>query len=373
MTMKLAHVIPALLQLHRSVRRVLAAPVVIALLVVAVPLALAQEDTPTFHNPIQLSDGADPWLVYYEGSYYLTTTSGGSGLLMRQSPTLAGLKDAEPVQVWQDETPDRCCNMWSPEMHLLDGPDGERWYLYYTAGPVSQDTHATQHTHVLESEGTDPLGPYTYKARVYDPDHDMGQLDPSVMQWQDELYFLASVWDEFGQSIYIAPMSDPWTISGDQVRISSPTLPWEQMDSAINEAPVALEHDGNLFITYSASSCATPDYALGMLTLTGDDVLDPAAWTKNEDPVFRQSVENSVFGPGHNGFFTSPDGSENWIVYHANDVIFGGCDNKRTTRAQPFTWNEDGTPNFGEPVSLDTDLPVPSGEETMAVEATEVP
>jgi hypothetical protein len=42
----------------------------------------------------------------------------------------------------------------------------------------------------------------------------------------------------------------------------------------------------------------------------------------------------------------------------------------RTTRVQKFTWNADGTPNFGVPVSLDTALTVPSGETTGAVPPT---
>jgi hypothetical protein len=36
--------------------------------------------------------------------------------------------------------------------------------------------------------------------------------------------------------------------------------------------------------------------------------------------------------------------------------------NNRTTRAQQFTWNADGTPNFGAPVALGTSLAEPSGE-----------
>ncbi len=34
----------------------------------------------------------------------------------------------------------------------------------------------------------------------------------------------------------------------------------------------------------------------------------------------------------------------------------------RTTRAQKFTWNTDGTPIFGVPLSHTTDIPVPSGD-----------
>ncbi|WP_433077014.1 family 43 glycosylhydrolase [Dactylosporangium sp. CA-052675] len=65
---------------------------------------------------------------------------------------------------------------------------------------------------------------------------------------------------------------------------------------------------------------------------------------------------------GHNGFFKSPDGTEDWMVYHANTSASGGCDMNRSTRAQKITWNSDGTPNLGVPAALSTPLAVPSGE-----------
>jgi GH43 family beta-xylosidase len=34
----------------------------------------------------------------------------------------------------------------------------------------------------------------------------------------------------------------------------------------------------------------------------------------------------------------------------------------RTTRVQRFTWNADGTPNFGTPLSLSTQITPPAGE-----------
>ena len=86
----------------------------------------------------------------------------------------------------------------------------------------------------------------------------------------------------------------------------------------VNEGPVALQHDDQTFIIYSASYCATADYKLGMLTYTGGDPLAAASWVKDPEPVFQRSDANGVYGPGHNGFFKSPDGTEDWIVYHAN-------------------------------------------------------
>jgi GH43 family beta-xylosidase len=139
-------------------------------------------------------------------------------------------------------------------------------------------------------------------------------------------------------------------------------LSWERQTAPVNEGPEPLYHNGRVMVVYSASACWGPDYKLGLLTPTGTDPMNPAHWTKSPNPVFQRSDANGVFAPGHNGFFTSPDGTEDWIVYHANDSAGGGCDMNRSTRAQKFTWNADGTPNFGTPVRLGVTLTAPSGE-----------
>ncbi|WP_438027868.1 glycoside hydrolase family 43 protein [Sorangium sp. So ce233] len=314
----------------------------------------------TFRNPLNTAMGSDPWLLYHEGSYYLSATTWSNVLTMRRSPTLEGLKTAPAVTIWTGDDPSRCCNMWAPEFHLLDGPNGKRWYFYYTAGPSGTNTD-NQRMHVLESAGTDPMGPYTYKGRLFIASADHWAIDGSVMQLDGRLYYLFSQWTT-DQNIYIAAMRDPWTLTGQRVLLSSPTHPWERQDGNVNEGPVALQRDGKTFIVYSASACWGPNYKLGMLTYGGGDPLRTSSWIKGEQPVFQRSDAESVYGPGHNGFFTSPDGTEHWIVYHANDSARGGCDTQRTTRAQRFTWNSDGTPNFGVPVGTSVDIQVPSGE-----------
>src|SRR5690606_35971208 len=106
------------------------------------------------------------------------------------------------------------------------------------------------------------------------------------------------------------------------------------------------------------------DYALGMLSLETDgDPLDPEAWEKFPEPVFTKEPEHKAFGPGHNGFFKSPDGKEDWIIYHANSSSGEGCRDARSPRAQQFFWNEDGTPDFGEPVKIYESLAIPSETE----------
>lgn len=314
---------------------------------------------PTFNNPLNDS-GPDPWLTWYEGSYYLAATTWGDatvGLTMRKADTIPALKDAEPVQIWQDDTADHCCNFWAPEFFLLDGPNGPRWYGYFTGGAAGTDFVKTQFMHVIESEGTDPMGPYTYKGKLVE----RNALDGSVLQLNGKMYAVYSVWNET-QDLAIKEMSSPWQTVGEETTLSKPTLPWEVQDGTVNEGPVALQRDGRTFIVYAASACWGPNYKLGLLTYQGGDPLDPASWSKNPEPVFQRDDAAGVFAPGHNTFFKSPDGTEDWIVYHANDLESDVCDMGRTPRIQPFTWNEDGTPDFGTPVSESTLLAVPSGE-----------
>ncbi|MCI3278366.1 family 43 glycosylhydrolase [Streptomyces cylindrosporus] len=333
----------------------------VALLIPAVlaPPAHAADGQP-YTNPVKSRAGADPWLTYYDGSYYLITTSITNEMFMRKSPTLAGLSTAPNVLIWHDDTAGRNANIWAPEIHFLDG----RWYLYYAAGDSSSCCDG-QRTNVLESSGTDPMGPYTWKSQIVGSNLDKGGwlIDTDVLEYGGNRYLLGSAFVGGVQSLVIAPLSNPYTLASTAFTvISTPTYSWEKVGTAVNEGPEVLQHDGRTFVTYSASHCGTPDYKLGQLELTGSDPLDPASWTKKSTPVFTRNDAAGVYGPGHNGFFTSPDGTENWIVYHANSTTTGGCGNTRSTRAQKFTWNADGTPNFGTPVALGTSLPGPSGE-----------
>ena len=313
----------------------------------------------TFRNPLNQS-GPDPWLTYHEGYYYLAATTWGgpeAGLTMRKAPTIAELKTATPVQIYQDATPDRCCNYWAPEFFLLDGPNGRRWYGYFTGGAAGNRFTETQFVHVIESAGTDPLGPYTYKGKLLE----RNALDATVLELNGKRYAVYGEWNQT-QDVAIMELSNPWTTIGAESVIIRPELAWERQEGTVTEGPVALQRNGRTFIIYSASACWGPNYKLGMLTWNGGDPLSESSWVKSPQPVFQRADANGVYAPGHNTFFKSPDGTEDWLVYHANDQASDACDMGRTPRIQKFTWHADGTPNFGVPVSADTDIPVPSGE-----------
>ncbi|WP_440903642.1 family 43 glycosylhydrolase [Catenovulum sp. SX2] len=325
------------------------------------------EPTPTpitgevFSNPLY-SNGADPWLQWYQGNYYLTTTTWTSQLVMRKSPTIEGFKTATPHYIWSDTVVSRAYNFWAFEFHRLQGPNGFRWYLMYTSG--HQENLDGQRLHVLESAGDDPLGPYEFKSTLMP---NRWNIDGSYFTVNDQLYVVWSEWVGADQSTWIAKMDNPWTVDeSTAVVITKPELDWEFGEDLsgnigrVTEGQAILKHDGRIFMSYSTNPCHGPNYKLGLLELVGTNPLEPSAWQKNPTPMF--TATETVFGPGHNGFFQSPDGSEDWLVYHGNPTAQDGCGNTRSVRVQPISYDETGFPNFGTPADPGEEIQVPSGE-----------
>ncbi|MBM7570378.1 family 43 glycosylhydrolase [Aquibacillus albus] len=321
-----------------------------------------EEPLQLFENPI-IGEGADPWIVRHSDGYYYYTQTTGNNITIWKSKTITGLKSAESKVVWTpEEGAPNSEHIWAPELHFIDG----KWYVYFAA---SAGDMGKQRMYVLESESSDPFGNYSYPkgtdyGKLTTPS-DKWAIDGSILKYNGNYYFAWSGWEgdtNVRQDIYIAPMSNPWTISGDRVELSRPEYDWEKVGFPhVNEGPQFLKNsEGQLFMVYSASGSWTDDYKLGMLTFTGNDPINPDAWEKSAEPVFEKNPEADVYGPGHNGFFKSPDGTEDWIIYHA--AKFQGAGWNRNVRIQKFNWNEDGTPNFGTPVSTGTLLEVPSVE-----------
>ena len=215
---------------------------------------------------------------------------------------------------------------------------------------------------VLEGSSQNPQAPFVFRGKLSAPT-DRWAIDGTVLQMPgDKLYFLWSGWDgteNVAQNLYIAPMSDPLTISGERVCISRPEHDWEKRGQPlINEGPQVLWHGDKLFVIYSASGSWGDDYCLGQLAWSGGDVLDSKSWVKKPTAVFSRAEK--VFGPGHCSFVKSRDGSEDWIVFHT--AKYSGAGWKRQVQTQRFTWNPDGSPKFGEPVPVGVPLLVPGGD-----------
>lgn len=311
----------------------------------------------TFRNPLKL-DGADPWLGYYNGFYYLATTT-AVDVKLRRARRIGDLRNAPDQVVWKDDTPTRNRDVWASEFFLLDSGQGLRWYLYYTASDGQDDAH--HRVYVAQSAGTDILGPYTFKAQLQtDPDNAQYAIDPTVLRQANGKMYLA--WcgrpSPNGQGLYIARLANPWTVEGARTYIPADGFG----SQAVREGPEILQHGNKVFLFYSSSPADTPDYKLGMLIAdAGSDLTQVASWQQYPRMMFARVDQRGVFGPGHNSFFKSPDGREDWIAYHAKSGVANSYAD-RSTRAQKITWTPEGLPDLGLPFSLGTDIPVPSGE-----------
>lgn len=311
----------------------------------------------SFTNPL-LPSGPDPWIARDRDNYYYMHTL-GDRLTIWRTRDMSQLAAAEQKTIWTPpRTGPNAQSIWAPELHRIDG----KWYIYYTAAASGHDDDDHRGVFVLENASADPMaGAWVDRGRVNTA---RPGIDGTTFGYRGARYFVYSPYAGPDSVLAIARMTNPWTLQGPEVVLARPDLPWERQGGRqILEGPeFLLGPRGDLFLTYSASACWSDDYALGMLhAASGSDPLNVPAWTKSPRPVLAKSPRANVFATGHNGFFTSPDGREQWIVYHANTGPDQKCTSKRSPRIQKIGWTRGGQPVFPIPAAAGVPLRVPSG------------
>jgi GH43 family beta-xylosidase len=328
------------------------------LLISGVCHASTADTTGVFTNPL-LGSGPDPWVIQHDGMYYYLNTT-GHNLVIRKTKAISDLGQTKELVVWTPPAKGpNARDIWAPELHRLHN----KWYLYYTAG--SSESIHPQHTFVLENTAKDPTtGSWTDKGQIRDTAANHFAIDGTIFTYKGKNYFIWSGHNgkDVVQRLYIARMENPWTLVSPRVEIAAPQYPWEK--NGINEGPEILKNaKGAIFLVFSASGCWTDDYALGIMQLKHNaDPMQPQSWTKFAEPAMQSKPENGAYAPGHNGFFKSPDGREDWIIYHANAKAAQGCGQQRNPRMQRISWTSEGRPDFGVPVKINTPVKNPSGE-----------
>ncbi|KAF2742724.1 glycoside hydrolase family 43 protein [Sporormia fimetaria CBS 119925] len=353
-----------------------------------------QNNSSTYTNPILDTVGADPWVIRHGDYYYMTYTTNSDITLLR-SRILTNWNNADRKTLFLPPPGQNySTDIWAPELHFLSGA----WHIIFTADPNHDspppdvDMYCTyscpaiyHRMFVLSSSSSSSNStPDPWTATFPNPPvqlntFDQFAIDGTYFTHASNLYHIYSCWDNatsaWPANLCITHMSSPTTISSSlsqRVTISRPTNPWEKTPYgrtindrlSSNEAPQQLinPHTNQTFLIYSAARSDNANYCLGQLELVGNDPMSPDSWTKHDAGcVFYQDPENQAYGVGHASFVKSPDGKEDWIVYHGmRDPRNGWA--ARTIRTQRFTWNEDGTPNFPRPGYRP--YQVPSGQDT---------
>ena len=309
----------------------------------------------TEYNKPFIEQRADPYVYRHtDGNYYFTASVPDyDKIILRKSPTLQGLADAEEKCIWKKhESGDMSKHIWAPELHYIDG----KFYIYFAASRAEEIWRLRPY--ILECTGQDPLNDeWIEKGMIQRSDDDIYSfksfsLDSTILENKGELYY---IWAEkvaagIGISnLYIAKMESPTKLSTAQVLLTTPDYDWERVDIWVNEGPAILKKDGKIFLTYSASATGEC-YCLGMLSIDEDaNLLDPRAWKKEKNPVLASDREKGFYGPGHNSFTKLPDGRD-VCVFHARtyleiegDPLY---DPNRHTMLMEVKWDDKGFPIF---------------------------
>lgn len=277
----------------------------------------------TEYNRPFIEQRADPYVYQHTDGYYYFTASvpAYDRIILRRSQTLVGLREAKEVTIWtKHDTGIMSKNIWAPEIHYLQG----NWYIYFAAG--EQEDQFKIRPYVLECTEENPItGVWTEKGKMQCEAKDefsfrAFSLDATVFESQGEYYYIWAEKVSVGKQIsnlYIAKMETPWKLSTIQVLLTTPDYDWERINFWVNEGPAVLKKEGKIFLTFSASSTGAC-YCVGMLVSEeGKDLLDPLSWKKFRMPVLVTDEEKGIYGPGHNSFTKSEDGTKDIMIYHA--------------------------------------------------------
>ena len=316
--------------------------------------ALGQTST-NYRVPLVYGYQSDPMMVYANGYYNLYVDDQMGYDRIRKSASLAGLVNAEPEVVYVGTggvAPAVSCSYlfhWN-----------SRWYQY--CGDSTGNL-------VLESSADDPSSSYTFLGRLDAPSGFTGYAEWPIMS-NGQIYMLITTNGEgvTYNSIYAAKFSDPATRTGSWNLISVPaggSGSWECGDGrCIDEGGSAVIHGSNIYLLFSAGGYESPDYCVGMLTANmSSDLTQQANWTKSSGCVISRNNSSDVYGPGSAMWFKSPDGTQDWIIYHLKTSTANNMNgDDRKLEAMQVTWDGSGNPVFSQPTAVDTYHTLPSGD-----------
>ena len=258
------------------------------------------------HNP------RDPSVIFLDGFYY-HCFSENNKICICKAKTIEELDEAKVNVVYIPDKKEYSFELWAPELHVIDN----KCYIYLAMDDGDNYHHRM---YVLYNESNDPLKPYKMHGQIKDQTNKWA-IDGTIIKYHNELYMAWSGWEgdeNVSQNIYIAKMSDPFTICSERRLISSPTYDFEKGSCDginapfINEGPFPFYNGDDLYILYSGSGSWDVYYCLIALKLDGKDPLKNN-WIKSNHPFLK--TNDIVKGPGHCSLIQNKD--KTLIFFHA--------------------------------------------------------
>lgn len=248
-------------------------------------------------------DCADPYVLKYNGTYYLYGTGGNDGIRVYTSDNLAtwskacGATDGYALHkdnVWGDFW------FWAPEVYRINN----KFYMFYSA-----------QERICVAESDSPLGPFVQTEANKRPLHaDIQEIDSHLFRDDDGKMYLYFVRFTDGNEIWVAELNeDLHSIKENTLaHCIGVTQNWEKSEGKVNEGPFVLKHKGLYYLTFSANDYRSPNYGVGYAI--SENPYGP--WTKYAgNPIL--TGNDVIQGVGHHSFVQVTDSSQ-YIVYHSH-------------------------------------------------------
>ena len=254
----------------------------------------------------------DPFVLTYDGRYYMYSTSAPDGFKCYSSSNLIDWTDEG--YVLKDSTWGENC-FWAPEVYYFKNS----FYILYTA--------RWKKNHSLRTglaKSSSPLGPFI---DIFDgPLFDLGYatIDATILFDNDNrnyLYFVRDcseyiVDNVHTSAIYVVEVDDSLTkFIGTPRMISTPDCMLERTinkEWCWNEGPALLHMNNRYYLNYSMNCYDNKNYSVGCSE--SDSPLGP--FTKYSNNPILKYKENEYSGPGHNNFFKDLKTNELLTSFH---------------------------------------------------------
>ena len=254
------------------------------------------EDAETYMNPV-LNGVADPYVLTYEGKYYLYgTTDANEGFEVFVSADLVHWENGGFVARNKDIAGN--FGFWAPEVYYYNG----MFYMFYTA-----------EEHTCIATASSPYGPFVSEKDEFFIDG-YKNIDSSLFFDDDgKIYMYFSRITDKNMQLWGCEMNeDLMSYKADTFTHLTTPVGWEV---TVNEGPTMLKNNGTYYLTYSGEGFTSINY--GSAYATSDKPL--GEFTKYEDnPI----IDSNIFirGTAHHCFAKSPDGTEMFIIYHCHNT-----------------------------------------------------
>lgn len=306
------------------------------------------EETATYTNPLPVAFG-DPYILSASnGKYYMYGTGGvKNGFAAYSSDNLVDWQFEGKVYDGAQPGSWTLKNYWAPEVYEING----QYYMFFSADWRVNPNNELENFRIGVAVSESPTGPFLEVSDepLFDPGYPI--IDANMLQHGGKTYLYYSrccykhpvesevadwartkgLFDEIEESwVYGVEISDDFTtVVGEPLLLlqppsvmDDPQTEWEsrsvtsgEVNRRWTEGSFAFEHEGRIYMMYSANFFGGQNYAVGYAV--GDDPLGPFIKAENNPVLEKNTAQGGdVTGTGHNMMFRSKDGEKMYTVYH---------------------------------------------------------